>query len=220
MKYEVTFSCGHTGTVQLYGKGDERERKIRYFEEYGVCSECYKERRAIEAEISCKHVTMSYKAYKTDYSFCDVLNDSYDKQEKTITVLVPTALADFIDAKNEGGATLFNTAIKVATNNKNKEGKHYAECYEIVKAYIKEHADFAKELQAYMQQQKANKIVVSNITMDEEQLVRMYIKQFDAEINDNENKLTITYKDFNEGSLISEYLDCLAKIANINIERA
>lgn len=54
MKYEVTFSCGHTGTVQLYGKGDERERKIRYFEEYGVCSECYKERRAIEAEIGCK----------------------------------------------------------------------------------------------------------------------------------------------------------------------
>lgn len=153
MKYEVTFSCGHTGTVQLYGKGDERERKIRYFEEYGVCSECYKERRAIEAEIGCKHVTMFYRTYKTDYSFCDVLNDSYDKQEKTITVLVPEALADFIDAKNEGGATLFNAAIKIATNNKNKEGKYYAECYEIVKAYIKEHADFAKELQAYMQQQ-------------------------------------------------------------------
>lgn len=96
---------------------------------------------------------MFYRTYKTDYSFCDVLNDSYDKQEKTITVLVPEALADFIDAKNEGGATLFNAAIKIATNNKNKEGKHYAECYEIVKAYIKEHADFAKELQAYMQQQ-------------------------------------------------------------------
>lgn len=220
MKYEVTFSCGHTGTVQLYGKGDERERKIRYFEEYGVCSECYKERRAIEAEIGCNHVTMSYRAYKTDYSFCDVLNDSYDKQEKTITVLVPEALADFIDAKNKGGATLFNAAIKVATNNKDKAGKHHAECYEIVKAYINEHADFAKELQAYMQQQKANKIIVSNITMDEEQLVRMYIKQFDTEISDNDNKLTITYKDFNEGSLISEYLDCLAKIANINIERA
>lgn len=28
MKYEVTFSCGHTGTVQLYGKGDERERRF------------------------------------------------------------------------------------------------------------------------------------------------------------------------------------------------
>ena len=39
MKYEVTFSCGHTGTVQLHGKGDERERKIRYYEEYGVCSD-------------------------------------------------------------------------------------------------------------------------------------------------------------------------------------
>ena len=40
-------------------------------------------------------------------------------------MLVPEALADFIDAKNEGGATLFNAAIKIATNNKNKEGKHY-----------------------------------------------------------------------------------------------
>lgn len=77
-------------------------------------------------------------------------------------MLVPEALADFIDAKNKCGATLFNAAIKIATNNKNKEGKHYAECYEIVKAYIKEHEDFAKELQAYMQQQKANKIVVWN----------------------------------------------------------
>lgn len=113
MKYEVTFSCGHTGTVQLYGKGDERERKIRYFEEYGVCSECYKERRAIEAEIGCKHVTMSYRAYKTDYSFCDVLNDSYDKQEKTIAVLVPEALANFIDAKNEGGATCLMQLLRL-----------------------------------------------------------------------------------------------------------
>lgn len=47
-----TFSCGHTGTVQLYGKGDERERKIRYFEEYGVCSECYKERRAKKQKLA------------------------------------------------------------------------------------------------------------------------------------------------------------------------
>lgn len=31
MKYEVTFSCGHTGTVQLYGKGDEREKVTSLF---------------------------------------------------------------------------------------------------------------------------------------------------------------------------------------------
>ena len=42
MKYTLTYSCGHTGTVQLYGKTEERERKIKYYEEYGLCPECYK----------------------------------------------------------------------------------------------------------------------------------------------------------------------------------
>lgn len=50
MKYEVTYSCGHTGTVQLYGKTDERERKISYYKEYGLCSECYKKQKQGENE--------------------------------------------------------------------------------------------------------------------------------------------------------------------------
>lgn len=69
MKYEVTFSCGHTGTVQLYGKGDERERKIRYFEEYGVCSECYKERRdagAYESDMSIQVNDLHEQGYSVE----------------------------------------------------------------------------------------------------------------------------------------------------------
>ena len=31
MKYDVTFSCGHTEEIQIYGKAEERERKIKYF---------------------------------------------------------------------------------------------------------------------------------------------------------------------------------------------
>ena len=42
-KYQVNFSCGHTGTVELFGKSEERSRKIAYFEKEGLCSECYKE---------------------------------------------------------------------------------------------------------------------------------------------------------------------------------
>ena len=42
MKYTVKMSCGHTQVVDLVGKGSERERKIRYFEEFGLCKECYK----------------------------------------------------------------------------------------------------------------------------------------------------------------------------------
>lgn len=41
-KYTVKFSCGHTEEISLVGKVSERERKIDYYERYGLCSECYK----------------------------------------------------------------------------------------------------------------------------------------------------------------------------------
>lgn len=41
-KYSVTFSCGHEETVELYGKTVDRERKIEWMENHGLCSECYK----------------------------------------------------------------------------------------------------------------------------------------------------------------------------------
>lgn len=43
-KYTVTFSCGHEGTVELFGKTAEREKKIDYFEKNGLCHECYKKK--------------------------------------------------------------------------------------------------------------------------------------------------------------------------------
>ena len=49
-KYDVKFSCGHTETISLIGPVAERERKIKYFEEYGVCSECYKKQKEAERE--------------------------------------------------------------------------------------------------------------------------------------------------------------------------
>lgn len=63
-------------------------------------------------------------------------------------------------------------------------------------------------------------IVVSNITIDEEKLIRMYLERFsNVEINDDDNKLIITYSDAFEGNLINEYFDCLAKIIDIHIKR-
>lgn len=81
--------------------------------------------------------------------------------------------------------------------------------------------DCLKELVDKIQQElnTTKTIVVSNITIDEEKLVRMYLKQFNnVEINDDDNKLTITYNDAYDGSLINEYLDCLAKVVNIHKE--
>ena len=84
--------------------------------------------------------------------------------------------------------------------------------------------DCLKELADKIQQELSTTnttktIVVSNLTICEEKIIRMYLEQFDVEIDDDDNKLTITYKDDCEGNLINEYLDCLAKVVNINIER-
>jgi hypothetical protein len=46
MKYDVKFSCGHTQTVELFGAGAERERKIAYYERFGMCSECFAKMQA------------------------------------------------------------------------------------------------------------------------------------------------------------------------------
>lgn len=42
MKYDVTYTCGHVATIQLYGKTSERESRIKYLEGNCVCPECYK----------------------------------------------------------------------------------------------------------------------------------------------------------------------------------
>ena len=45
-KYDVTYSCGHSGTVELFGPWNERQRKLEWFSEKGVCPECYKKQQA------------------------------------------------------------------------------------------------------------------------------------------------------------------------------
>lgn len=50
MWYNVKYSCGHEGRVQLYGKNSERKRRISYFENYCVCSECYKAQKEQEMQ--------------------------------------------------------------------------------------------------------------------------------------------------------------------------
>ena len=44
-KYDVKFSCGHTGVVEIYGSGAERERKLWWYENKAMCSDCYKAKK-------------------------------------------------------------------------------------------------------------------------------------------------------------------------------
>lgn len=63
MKYNITFSCGHTGTVELFGKDKERHKKLEYFQENGLCSECYKKMMREEEQaqpITCNIILSSH----------------------------------------------------------------------------------------------------------------------------------------------------------------
>ena len=93
MKYDVKFSCGHTETIELFGNTKDREDRIKYFEERGVCSECYKEMKHIEEEIKAEKEglikkEMTYREYKLNYSECKTVKGSYDGIKKTIIVYI------------------------------------------------------------------------------------------------------------------------------------
>lgn len=51
-KHGVTYSCGHEGTITLFGPYRERERKLNWYHDSALCPDCYRakiEKERIEA---------------------------------------------------------------------------------------------------------------------------------------------------------------------------
>lgn len=72
MKYTIRFgACGHEATISMIGKVSERERKIAYLEECGLCPECY---RAMMKEREAK-------AEQTKYADADAALEFYGFSE-------------------------------------------------------------------------------------------------------------------------------------------
>lgn len=59
MKYDVKMSCGHIQTMELFGPTKNRENKIRYYEESGTCTECFKKQK--EAEAAAEAFTLNIR---------------------------------------------------------------------------------------------------------------------------------------------------------------
>ena len=57
-KYEVTYACGHTETIQLYGKSAERQKEIARLENR-LCKKCY----IAEQREAAKEVVNSVKDF-------------------------------------------------------------------------------------------------------------------------------------------------------------
>lgn len=50
MKTNITYACGHEGTVQLYGKSADRDRKKAWLEQHALCPDCQKKQREKETK--------------------------------------------------------------------------------------------------------------------------------------------------------------------------
>ena len=57
-KYDVTYACGHTETIQLYGKSTDREKEIARLENR-LCKKCY----IAEQQEAVKEVVNSVKDF-------------------------------------------------------------------------------------------------------------------------------------------------------------
>lgn len=66
-QYSVNFSCGHSGTVQLYGPTKERERKIEWLEK-GLCPDCYKKQQMDKAMNDETPVTIKISLNTANFS--------------------------------------------------------------------------------------------------------------------------------------------------------
>ena len=119
MKYSVIFSCGHAEEVQIYGKAEERERKIKYFGKSGLCPECYKKKMNEEKSENCEEVRMSSREYKENYADCKTKSGSYDKEEKTIVVYIPKQ-----EEKKEDSREVFGKALNAALEELKKESEN------------------------------------------------------------------------------------------------
>ena len=53
-KYDVRFSCGHTATIELFGKEKDRQRKIAWYEENGLCPDCYRKQQEEEKKAAAE----------------------------------------------------------------------------------------------------------------------------------------------------------------------
>lgn len=102
MKVNITYSCGHEGTIEVFGKAEERERKIKYFEEYGLCPDCYKaEKQTEEKAFAEGHELPELKGSEKQISWANKIRkekiETFEKEKLAIRKGAGDDFADFLD---------------------------------------------------------------------------------------------------------------------------
>lgn len=95
-KYQVTYACGHTDTIQLYGKETEREKRLAYLATID-CPNCYHEKKLQAAKAQTANLP-ELQGYEKQINWATQIRaelfaalDKYTKQ-----------IEDFQEAREEG----------------------------------------------------------------------------------------------------------------------
>ena len=102
MKVNIKYSCGHEGILEVFGKAEERERKIKYFEEFGLCPSCYKaEKSSEEREVAEKHKLPGLKGSEKQISRASNIRkgliEKFEEEKQAIRKGAGDDFADFLD---------------------------------------------------------------------------------------------------------------------------
>lgn len=102
MKVNITYSCGHEGTIEVFGKAEERERKIKYFEEYGLCPDCYKKgKQGEEKAFAVKYELPELKGSEKQISWANKIRKEkikeFEGEKPAIRKGAGDDFADFLD---------------------------------------------------------------------------------------------------------------------------
>ena len=63
-QYTYPYLCGHRhGTVRLYGKESDRQRKLAWYADTFVCPDCYKKQKAEEDAAAPKTASLHLAVY-------------------------------------------------------------------------------------------------------------------------------------------------------------
>ena len=83
MKYEVRYSCGHIGTVELFGTASERENKIRWYSEHAVCPACYKAQKEAECAQTAKDYSLpAQEGSEKQIAWAEKIRAEFIRQER------------------------------------------------------------------------------------------------------------------------------------------
>ena len=102
MKVNIKYSCGHEGILEVFGKAEERERKLKYFEEFGLCPSCYKaEKSSEEKEVAEKHKLPGLKGSEKQISWASNIRkgliEKFEEEKQAIRKGSGDDFADFLD---------------------------------------------------------------------------------------------------------------------------